>query len=60
MGKWSCSMLSLSIMSGCFLYYFYGNRIIFSEAAMVCMGRGEDGVEPYPDSKLLVKTGTFL
>ena len=60
LGKCSCYMLSTSIVCGCFFYYVYGNRIIFGDAAMVCMGRSEDGVDPYPDSKLLVKTGTFL
>ena len=53
-------MLATSIVCGCYFYYVYGNRLIFSDAAMVCTSRDEEGVDPYPDSKLLLKTGTFL
>ena len=60
LGKASCWMLGTSIVGGSFFYYVYGNGIIFSNPARVCTGRSDGGVQPYPDSKLLVKTGTFL
>ena len=60
LGKAGCWLLGISIVGGCFFYYFYGNGIIFSEPARVCTGHADEGVTPYPDSKLYLKTGKFL
>ena len=60
LGQAACWLLGITIVSGCFFYYSYGNKIIFSEPFKVCTGRHDKGFDPYQDSKLYPKTGKFL